>query len=66
MKLPCYFDKADAGTVREREANAAPGIIDPSPYPKVKVKPGFHRLAKGLQGPVSTSLQARTEVPTGA
>lgn len=36
------------------------GIIDLPPPPKVKVKPGFHSLAKGLQRSVGASLLART------
>lgn len=54
------------GTVRKRETNAAPSIVDPSPSCKVKIKPGFHKLARGLQGPASISLQARSGVPAGA
>lgn len=66
MRLPYNFAKVEVGTVRKRETNAAPGVIDPSPPPKVKIKPGFHKLAESLQELVSTSLQARTRVPSCA
>lgn len=59
MRLPYNFAKAEVGTVRKIETNAAPGVTDPSPPRKVKIKPGFHKLAESLQELVSTSLQAR-------
>lgn len=61
MRLPYNFAKAEVGTVRKRETNAAPGVIDPSPPPKVKIKPGFHKLAESLEEPGSASLQAKDQ-----
>lgn len=55
------------GTVRKRETNAAPGVIDPSPSSKVKTKLEFHKLARVLSPETSQHKSAaRTGVPAGA